>query len=56
VLEAVEEVARPGDPLGDGEITATSLLERFGFTGDRLDARSATCPAASGGGSSCCGC
>jgi ATP-binding cassette subfamily F protein uup len=40
----------------DGEITATSMLERFGFTGDRLTARSATCPVASGAASSCCGC
>ena len=39
-----------------GRSPRRQLLERFGFTGDRLTARSATCPAASGAGCSCCGC
>jgi ABC transport system ATP-binding/permease protein len=34
-VEAVRRVTR----TADGEITATALLERFGFTGDRLTAR-----------------
>ncbi len=34
-VESIRRVAR----TADGEITATSLLERFGFTGDRLTAR-----------------
>ncbi len=38
VLEVVEEVARVAR-TADGEITATAMLERFGFTGDRLTAR-----------------
>jgi ABC transport system ATP-binding/permease protein len=38
VLEAVEAVKRVTRTV-TGEVTATSLLERFGFTGDRLTAR-----------------
>ena len=38
VLEAVEAVRRVTRTL-DGEVTATAMLERFGFTGDRLTAR-----------------
>ncbi|HSJ19381.1 MAG TPA: ABC-F family ATP-binding cassette domain-containing protein [Nocardioidaceae bacterium] len=38
VLEAVEAVKRV-TRTATGEVTATSLLERFGFTGDRLTAR-----------------
>src|SRR3954470_9615324 len=38
VLESVESVRRVTRVAG-GEITATSMLERFGFTGDRLTAR-----------------
>jgi ATP-binding cassette subfamily F protein uup len=38
VLESVERVQRVTRVAG-GEITATSMLERFGFTGDRLTAR-----------------
>jgi ABC transport system ATP-binding/permease protein len=38
VLEAVEAVKRV-TRTASGEVTATSLLERFGFTGDRLTAR-----------------
>ncbi|HLK94390.1 MAG TPA: ABC-F family ATP-binding cassette domain-containing protein [Nocardioidaceae bacterium] len=38
VLELVESVARVLR-TADGELTATSLLERYGFTGDRLTAR-----------------
>jgi len=38
VLATVESVRRV-TRTADGEITATSLLERFGFTGDRLTAR-----------------
>ncbi|GAA5145661.1 ABC-F family ATP-binding cassette domain-containing protein [Nocardioides marinquilinus] len=38
VLETVEGV-RTITRTADGEITATSMLERFGFTGDRLTAR-----------------
>ena len=38
VLESVERVQRVTRVVG-GEITATSMLERFGFTGDRLTAR-----------------
>jgi ATP-binding cassette subfamily F protein uup len=34
-IESIRRVTR----TADGEITATSLLERFGFTGDRLTAR-----------------
>ena len=56
VQEAVEQVDGVGR-IGGREVTAGQLLERFGFTGDRLwTAGSATCPAASGGGCSCCGC
>jgi len=38
VLETVESIRRV-TRTADGEITASSLLERFGFTGDRLTAR-----------------
>jgi ATP-binding cassette subfamily F protein uup len=38
VLPAVERIRRVTRVAG-GEITATSMLERFGFTGDRLTAR-----------------
>jgi ATP-binding cassette subfamily F protein uup len=38
VLPSVESIRRV-TKTADGEITATSLLERFGFTGDRLTAR-----------------
>jgi len=38
VLETVESIRRVTKTV-DGEITATALLERFGFTGDRLTAR-----------------
>ncbi|WP_408898255.1 ABC-F family ATP-binding cassette domain-containing protein [Nocardioides sp. R1-1] len=38
VLATVEGIRRV-TRTADGEITATSLLERFGFTGDRLTAR-----------------
>ena len=34
-VESIRRVAR----TADGEVSATSLLERFGFTGDRLTAR-----------------
>jgi ATP-binding cassette subfamily F protein uup len=38
VLDTVESMRRV-TRTADGEITATALLERFGFTGDRLTAR-----------------
>jgi ATP-binding cassette subfamily F protein uup len=38
VLESVESIRRITKTM-TGEITATSMLERFGFTGDRLTAR-----------------
>ncbi len=38
VLDAVEAIKRVSRVAG-GEITASSMLERFGFTGDRLTAR-----------------
>ena len=38
VLETVESIRRV-TKTADGEITACSMLERFGFTGDRLTAR-----------------
>jgi len=38
VLPTVESIRRV-TRTADGEITATALLERFGFTGDRLTAR-----------------
>ncbi|NYG58648.1 ATP-binding cassette subfamily F protein uup [Nocardioides daedukensis] len=38
VLPSVESIRRV-TKTADGEITATSMLERFGFTGDRLTAR-----------------
>jgi ABC transport system ATP-binding/permease protein len=38
VLESVESIRRVATTT-TGEVTATSLLERFGFTGDRLTAR-----------------
>ena len=55
VLPMVESVRRVTKTT-DGEITASSMLERFGFTGDRLTARIGTCPVASGAASSCCCC
>ncbi|HET8605063.1 MAG TPA: ABC-F family ATP-binding cassette domain-containing protein [Marmoricola sp.] len=39
VLGAVEGIRRVTRTAGGGEVTATALLERFGFTGDRLTAR-----------------
>ena len=39
VLPTVESIRRVTKTLDGQEITATSLLERFGFTGDRLTAR-----------------
>ena len=38
VLDTVESIRRVAR-TADGEVTASSLLERFGFTGDRLTAR-----------------
>ena len=38
VLDSVEKVQRVTRVVG-GEVTASSMLERFGFTGDRLTAR-----------------
>ncbi|MDF1605730.1 ABC-F family ATP-binding cassette domain-containing protein [Nocardioides sp. YIM 152315] len=38
VLDTVESIRRV-TRTADGEITATAMLERFGFTGDRLTAR-----------------
>jgi len=38
VLSAIESIRRVASVSG-GEISATSMLERFGFTGDRLTAR-----------------
>ena len=38
VLDTVEGIRRVTRTL-DGEVTASSMLERFGFTGDRLTAR-----------------
>jgi len=38
VLDSIEELARVVR-TAKGEVSATSLLERFGFTGDRLTAR-----------------
>jgi ATP-binding cassette subfamily F protein uup len=38
VLSSVEGIRRV-TRVADGEVTATALLERFGFTGDRLTAR-----------------
>src|SRR5690606_25916421 len=38
VLETVESIKRV-TRTADGEVTATSMLERFGFTGDRLTTR-----------------
>jgi ABC transport system ATP-binding/permease protein len=38
VLESVESIRRVAQTT-TGEVTASSLLERFGFTGDRLTAR-----------------
>ncbi|WP_235734938.1 ABC-F family ATP-binding cassette domain-containing protein [Nocardioides alcanivorans] len=38
VLETVESISRI-TRTADGDISATSMLERFGFTGDRLTAR-----------------
>jgi len=38
VLDAVEEIRRVAS-VGGRDVTATSMLERFGFTGDRLTAR-----------------
>jgi ABC transport system ATP-binding/permease protein len=39
VLGAVEEIRRVTRLAGGAELTATSMLERFGFTGDRMTAR-----------------
>ncbi len=39
VLSTVEGIRRVARTAGGGEVTASSLLERFGFTGDRLTAR-----------------
>src|SRR5690349_23675696 len=39
VLPTVESIRRVTKTLDGQEITATSMLERFGFTGDRLTAR-----------------
>jgi ABC transport system ATP-binding/permease protein len=39
VLESVEEIRRVTKLVGGAELTASSMLERFGFTGDRLTAR-----------------
>jgi len=39
VLSSVERIKRVTKVAGGGEVTATSMLERFGFTGDRLTAR-----------------
>jgi ATP-binding cassette subfamily F protein uup len=39
VLDSIEDVRRVTRTAGGGEVTATALLERFGFTGDRLTAR-----------------
>ncbi|WP_374457660.1 ABC-F family ATP-binding cassette domain-containing protein [Nocardioides sp.] len=39
VLPTVESIRRVTRTLDGQEITATSMLERFGFTGDRLTAR-----------------
>ncbi len=39
VLASVESIKRVAGVAGGREITATSMLERFGFTGDKLTAR-----------------
>ncbi|WP_110183077.1 ABC-F family ATP-binding cassette domain-containing protein [Nocardioides solisilvae] len=39
VLPTVESIRRVTKTLSGQELTATSMLERFGFTGDRLTAR-----------------
>jgi len=39
VLTEIEDIRRVAKTAGGGEVTATSMLERFGFTGDRLTAR-----------------
>jgi len=39
VLPTVESIRRVAQTSDGSELTATSLLERFGFTGDRLTAR-----------------
>ncbi|WP_300677863.1 ABC-F family ATP-binding cassette domain-containing protein [Nocardioides sp.] len=39
VLDAVEEIRRVNKTADGREISATSLLERFGFTGDKLTTR-----------------
>ncbi|MBZ5734644.1 ABC-F family ATP-binding cassette domain-containing protein [Nocardioides sp. TRM66260-LWL] len=39
VLPSVEAIRRVTRTADGGELTATSMLERFGFTGDRLTAR-----------------
>ncbi len=39
VLATVEDIRRVTRTAGGGEVSATALLERFGFTGDRLTAR-----------------
>jgi ATP-binding cassette subfamily F protein uup len=39
VLGAIEDVRRVARNAGGQDVSATSMLERFGFTGDRLTAR-----------------
>ncbi|RNM11648.1 ABC-F family ATP-binding cassette domain-containing protein [Nocardioides pocheonensis] len=39
VLSTIEEVRRVARTAGGQDLSATSMLERFGFTGDRLTAR-----------------
>jgi len=39
VLPEIEDIRRVAKTAGGGEVSATSMLERFGFTGDRLTAR-----------------
>ncbi|MFL6021766.1 MAG: ABC-F family ATP-binding cassette domain-containing protein, partial [Marmoricola sp.] len=39
VLTAIEDVRRVTRTAGGQDVSATSMLERFGFTGDRLTAR-----------------
>ena len=55
VLEAVQDVARIAR-IGNQEISASTLAERFGFAANRQWTRSVTSPVVSGGGCSCCGC
>ncbi|MFL6172856.1 MAG: ABC-F family ATP-binding cassette domain-containing protein, partial [Marmoricola sp.] len=39
VLNAIEDIRRVARTAGGQDVSATSMLERFGFTGDRLTAR-----------------